>query len=100
MFPITDIKSKAVIRKYNNPINIGGVNTQYGQNIIFGLFIRFPVFTRANKVTELSFYFNLQVIYFLEYQTFINPSSKQEFFDVTCKYPEVINPNCFFMLFS
>ena len=28
----------------------------YGQYIIFWLFIRSPVFTRASKVTELNFY--------------------------------------------
>ena len=88
LFPNTDIKSNAVIRKSHNPINIGGFKTQtlitminaYGQYIIFWLFIRLPVFTRANKVTELSFDFNLQIIYFLEYQNFVCPSSKQEFF--------------------
>ena len=51
----------------------------YGQYILFWLFIRLPVFTRANKVTEKSFDFNLQIIYFLEYQNFAWPSSKQEF---------------------
>ena len=72
---------------------------KYGQ-YIFWLFIRWTVLTWANKVTELSFDFKLQIIYFLEYQNFASPSSKQEFFDVIRKYPEVINPNCFFMLFS
>ena len=75
------------------------INT-YGQHIIFWLFIWLPVFTWTNKVSELCFDFNLQIVYFLEYHNFVCPSSKQEFFDVICKYPEVINPNCFFMLFS
>ena len=69
-------------------------------HIIFWLFIRSPVFTRAKKVTELSFDFYLQIIYLLVYENFVFPSSKQEIFDVIRKYPEVINPTCFFMLFS
>ena len=76
----------------------GGFNTQtlimminaHGQYITFWLFIRLPVFTQANKINELSFDFNLQIIYFLEYQSFVCPSSKQEFFfDVIRIYSEV-----------
>ena len=52
----------------------------YGQYIIFWQFIQLPVFTRANKVTELSFDFNLKIIYIPEYQNCVCPSSKQEFF--------------------
>ena len=70
----------------------------YEEYILFYLFIRLPVFTQANKVTELDF--NLQIIYLLVYQHFVFPSSNQEFFDVICKCTEVINPNCFFMLLS
>ena len=38
------------------------------------------LWTRANKVTELSFDFNLRIIYLQVYQNFVFPSSKQEFF--------------------
>ena len=47
----------------------------YGQYNIFWLFIWLPVFIRANKGTELSFDFNLQITYFLEYQNFVCPYS-------------------------
>ena len=50
----------------------------YGQYVMFWLLIWFPVSTRAYKVTELSFDFNLQIIYFLEYQNFVFRSSKQD----------------------
>ena len=68
----------------------------YEEYILFYLFIRLPVFTRANKVTELSLDFNLQIIYLIVYQHFVFPSSNQEFFVAICKCTEVINPNCFF----
>ena len=43
----------------------------YRQYFIFLLFIRFPVFILASKVTELPFDFSLQIIYLLEYQNFV-----------------------------
>ena len=107
LFAITDIKSNVVIRKSHNPINMGALITANINNddkriraIYYILAVHSaPVFTRANKVTELSFDFNLQIIYFLEHRNFVCLSSKQKFFYVISKYPEVINPNCFFILF-
>ena len=109
LFPITDIKSRELWSENSIipliwglliPVNINNDDNAYEQYIIFWLFIQLPVFTRANKVTELSFDFDLQIIYFLKYQMCVFLSSKQEFFNLICKYPEVRNPNCFFMLFS
>ena len=45
---------------------------------MFWLFIWLPLFTRADKVIELSFDFNLQIIYLLGHQNVVFRSSKQE----------------------
>ena len=60
----------------------------YGEYIIFWLFIRPPVFTLANKVTKLSFDFNLQ-IYKKCIKILFFVLQNRFFFDVICNYPKV-----------
>ena len=108
LFPIPDIKSKAVIRKSHNPISIGGFKTQtlitminaYGQYTIFGCSFGSRCLLRLTRLLNylliltyrLFTFWNIKILFFL--------LQNRSFFDVIRKYPEIINLNCFFMLFN